>query len=473
MNIKSMLPLVSSILPIPGDSPNQRMIIPIVLIFSTGFAILGVFSSLIPIAIIGLILTCFGGLILLRWPGLGYPLLIVSSLLVPLSISTGTQTRINSSLIVVMGLIVLWLLEMLGKQRRVSLIPSRALIPAFLFAGSALLSLGFGQLNWYPTSGASLFAQVGGTLIMIMSVGAFLVAAHQFQSENWLKATVWVFIILGTLYALLFIIPSFRPYINRIYQRAVVDSLFWTWLSVMAFSQAYLNTHLPRRIRLLTGLATVIILYNLFFVRQSWTSGWLPAGFAIFLVVLLDRPKLAIGLGAGLGLFALIGSQIASQYLLGGDNEYSLLTRLEAWKILGEIIAKNPIFGLGPANYYWYTPFYQILGYSVTFNSHNNYIDIIAQTGLIGLGTFLWFAFEVGKTGLKIYKKIPLGFARAYIFGAIGGLGGTLVSGMFGDWILPFVYNVGMNGYRASVLAWLFLGGLVFLANHYAQHSSK
>jgi len=45
----------------------------------------------------------------------------------------------------------------------------------------------------------------------------------------------------------------------------------------------------------------------------------------------------------------------------------------------------------------------------------------------------------------------------------LGGLVGTLAAGMLGDWILPFVYNVGLHGYRSSVIFWLFLGGLVAL----------
>ena len=27
--------------------------------------------------------------------------------------------------------------------------------------------------------------------------------------------------------------------------------------------------------------------------------------------------------------------------------------------------------------------------------------------------------------------------------------------------VIPFVYNVGLKGFRASVLGWIFLGGLV------------
>ncbi len=54
-----------------------------------------------------------------------------------------------------------------------------------------------------------------------------------------------------------------------------------------------------------------------------------------------------------------------------------------------------------------------------------------------------------------------VGFARGYVYACLGGLAGTLVAGMLGDWFLPFVYNIGLAGFRASMLGWLFLGGLV------------
>jgi hypothetical protein len=36
-----------------------------------------------------------------------------------------------------------------------------------------------------------------------------------------------------------------------------------------------------------------------------------------------------------------------------------------------------------------------------------------------------------------------------------------VVAGMIGDWVLPFFYNIGLTGFRSSILGWLFLGGLV------------
>ena len=40
---------------------------------------------------------------------------------------------------------------------------------------------------------------------------------------------------------------------------------------------------------------------------------------------------------------------------------------------------------------------------------------------------------------------------------------GALVLMLFADWILPHVYNIGFPGFQASVLLWVFLGGLIAL----------
>ena len=43
----------------------------------------------------------------------------------------------------------------------------------------------------------------------------------------------------------------------------------------------------------------------------------------------------------------------------------------------------------------------------------------------------------------------------------------TLLSAGFGDWVVPFFYNITLGGFRASVLGWLFLGGLIALGQIY------
>ena len=146
--------------------------------------------------------------------------------------------------------------------------------------------------------------------------------------------------------------------------------------------------------------------------------------------------------------------------LVTGGEDYSVLTRVEALRILLEIIKVNPFLGLGPANYYWYTPLFPILGYNVSFNSHNNYIDIVAQIGIFGLLFFVWFFWELARTGLRMLPTAPEGFERAFVIGVLGGIAGTVVAGFLGDWIIPFVYNVGLVGFRSSIFGWVFLGAL-------------
>jgi hypothetical protein len=152
--------------------------------------------------------------------------------------------------------------------------------------------------------------------------------------------------------------------------------------------------------------------------------------------------------------YILISNAIATE-------EYSLGTRVDAWVIVTEITLVNPILGLGFANYYWYTPLFPIRGWRVNFNSHSQIVDIFAQTGVLGLLSFFWFAGELGNLGLRLREKVPDGFARAYVYGALGGLVATLFAAFLVDWVLPFIYNIGLGGFRASILAWIFLGGLV------------
>jgi hypothetical protein len=90
-------------------------------------------------------------------------------------------------------------------------------------------------------------------------------------------------------------------------------------------------------------------------------------------------------------------------------------------------------------------------------------VDMFAHGGLLGLGLFLWFAGEVAGLGLRLRAGHTRGFLAGYVNGVLAAGAGSLVIMVLGDWILPFVYNVGFLGFQASVLVWLFMGGLVAL----------
>ncbi|MBK8047646.1 MAG: O-antigen ligase family protein [Anaerolineales bacterium] len=237
-------------------------------------------------------------------------------------------------------------------------------------------------------------------------------------------------------------------------------AFFWVWLAVLPFSMALFNNKLKvpvRAVLLMIALLTVYVVY----VRQNdWKSGWVPVVIALAVTLVLYNWRF----GAVMAVASLIPAAALAQRALASDT-YSYSARLEAWTIIWEIIKVNPVLGLGPANYYYYTPLFPIRGYFVNFNSHSQYVDLVAQTGILGLIVFVWFFFEVGRVGWRLYRsKVSDPFARAYILAALGGFVATLVAGFLGDWVIPFFYNVAMYGFRSTMLSWVFLGGLVALA---------
>jgi O-antigen ligase len=402
----------------------------------------------------------------LRWPPLGLATLVFASLVVPFAIGTGTQTSLNATVLLLPVLIGLWLLDMVRRQD-LRLLASRPIPPLLALCVVATLSFVAGNLTWLVfAQTAPLRAQLGGLAIFLLSAGAFLLVAHQVRDLRWLERLTWLYLGLGSVYIVGRIVPFVGKWVISIFEAGAVgtgNGLFWTWLVALAFSQAAFNRRLRLGWRLALGGLVLATFYVSLFQARDWASGWLPSVVAVVVILCVGAPRLGLSTALVVGMVAALNVQNILGMVMT-DERYSLLTRLEAWRIVAEIIKANPVLGLGPANYYHYTPLYPILGWYVQFNSHNNYVDIVAQTGLLGLACFLWFAWEVGWLGWQLRHRVSTGFPRAYVYGALGGLAGTLASMMLVDTFLPFVYNIGLSGFRTSALAWLFLGGLVALA---------
>jgi hypothetical protein len=156
----------------------------------------------------------------------------------------------------------------------------------------------------------------------------------------------------------------------------------------------------------------------------------------------------------------------------GGEAEWveSGGSRLALAGRVVELTMRNPITGLGPAAYRPYGRLVPLLYEGAYYNnlglsSHNNYVDLFSHAGLLGLGLFLWFAVEVIRLAVRSRARYTDGFAAGFVNGMLAAWVGALVVMILADWILPFVYNIGFSGFQASVLVWLFLGGLVALEN--------
>ncbi len=419
-----------------------------------GAALLGRQPSVLPVlAVAGIA----GVLIFYRWPELGLLLTLIGAM----SSDWNGPSGLNIAMLGVALLLGLWLAEMLVLQRKFVLVGWSPVRAGVVLCLVGMFSFLFGMLPWFPASPAPLGAQLGGLTLVILAVGIFAWTANRVRSLHWLKVITFGFITFATLHIAAYFLPVVGTVIHRyLFPGTATGSMFWAWLAVLSFSQALYNRSLGIVPRIILGLVTAGTLYVAYVVQNDWKSGWVPAAVGISIVLALSSWRVALLMMIG----ALLPLGTIAQGLISSDA-YSYSTRMEAWQILGEIIKVNPILGLGTANYYWYTPLFSIRGYNVNFNSHSQYVDLVAQYGLLGLLAFLWFMFEIGRVLLRLLRRqFADDFARAYLIGAAGGFVATLAAGFLGDWLFPFFYNVGMYGFRAAVLPWVFLGGLFVIA---------
>lgn len=400
-------------------------------------------------------------LVLVQYPNIGFILIFLGGIFIPFTGPSNT----NASVAMIALMLALWILDMLVVKRKFEFINSRALLPAIVFLVVSIVSFGMGQIPWFIFANqAPITAQAGGFAIFALSVGVLFLMAHLVKDMLWLKWIVWVFFGLGAVY--IFARFAEISIIDNFYHIGFTASaMFWTWLVVLALGQVIYNHQLKLRYKLfLAGLVlmTMIVAYV---QANDWKSGWVPplAGIGVLLAIKFKKyiiftiPFVVLGIAYAIGV-------------LVSSDAYSWGTRVDAWVIILKIsLEVSPILGMGFSNYYWYTPLFPIRGFSVSFNSHSQYVDLIAQVGLVGLAIFLWIFFEFARTSWRLANQLQNGFARAYAYSILAGVVASLTAAFLVDWILPFVYNIGFQGFRASILMWMFFGGLVAIEQMYKK----
>ncbi|HKI53606.1 MAG TPA: O-antigen ligase family protein [Anaerolineales bacterium] len=410
------------------------------------------------IVLMGIVAGVAGLLALLRFPNLGFILLFLGGMFIPFEGPGG----FNASILTVIMMIGLWFMDMFVVKRRFVFVASRPMRPALYMLLVSIVAFAMGQIPWFVFANqAPLDAQFGGFAIYFFLITAMIMTANVLKDIKWLKAIVWIYIGLGTLYVLG---RTFNlSIVDTLYQHGVnSNSMFWMWLVILPLSQAIFNNHLKTRSRAFLYMVVTLTFYVSIVQAGDWKSGWVPSAVAAGVLVAVKFKKFipfAIP-------FALIVVVYLAKDLISTD-QYSWGTRVDAWSVVLGISSASPIIGLGFANYYWYAKVFTIRGYHLRFNSHSQFVDIIAQTGILGLTCFLWILFEIGRLSWKLTDQLPDGFAKGYAYGIFASVFGSLMAAFLVDWLLPFAYNIGLDGVRASILPWIFFGGLISLEQIY------
>ena len=196
-----------------------------------------------------------------------------------------------------------------------------------------------------------------------------------------------------------------------------------------------------RRERHWLQLSALIILTAIIF---SYTRGvWLGIiGGLIFMAILRSKRLLLLvitGIIVGSMFLTIFPSSKLTRRVVGTfKSERPVGDRIYFWQGSLRIIRDYPITGLGWEGFGIVYPRYKPAeGRQLVCHAHNNFIDMAVDSGLLGLGIFIWFLVTIYKVGFHIFKELEDGYFKGIAWGFLGSLTAFLIAGLsqynFGD----------------------------------------
>jgi O-antigen ligase len=381
-------------------------------------------------------------------------------------VGTGTGTPITLSFVLIISLFAAWMIRLLVIERSFkSVLPGAPNWLIIIFAVIVLISLIWGNLYVEPPIRQMMEDKLNPRLmtaaVFILSPAVTLIVANFIRSIRAMKVVVWWFVVYGGLIAALRLTDLGWPsFFNARGQLGV-------WTAVLALGQVFYNTRLKpwQRVGLLT--IPVVWVYIQLTLGRTWLSGWVPVVIGFIGMTFLYSRKLFVLVCIIAVVFALVN--IAEfQRIFEAESIESGNTRVTAWDQTIQVVRDHFLFGTGPAGYYFYLYIY-VGGFFQL--SHNNYVDVIAQTGVLGFAVYIALWLSIGWITLKTYFIAPkIGFLRGLANSLLVIYGLTLVVMMLGDWVIPFPYTQTLAGISYTIWAWMFAGMSIGLY-HYCKAS--
>ncbi len=315
------------------------------------------------------------------------------------------------------------------------------------------------------------FASLEGLADTAMYLGALLIAAGVLTTHSrrrWWFAVFMVVAVLHGVYALaqtqgLRFTPQFENLIASTYYNPNQYAAFLD-LAIPLFCALVLFT-IHKSIRMIAVILALLMFSNRL-ISDSW-GGLLSVGFALFFLFTyyISTKK---GIGFALNAFVLVIFAVTSvtiityQYIrinqpakmqkIVQGIQLNLGLRYNIYKSNFGLIAKYPVFGVGPSNYVRAFPEFRAPRADGSGNAthrqvehaHNDLMHIAVETGL--LGAFLYLSVLV--TSLWRSNAIPIFFALVALIGH--GLGDSNFSFIQGNAFMGFVL-LGMLASKDSI----------------------
>lgn len=388
-------------------------------------------------------------------------LVLVVSTVFDFGISSGTETDIKLVLLLLLVLVFLWAFRLFVVERSVEGVRGVAvIIPTLLFALAVVISFVWSMYYVVPAVRPLMYDKFMPRLVtlvvLIISPLTTILYANTMRSDRAFKFLVGWCVLAGAIMLPFSITESPLP----VPELMNTGGQFVAWVGLLAVSQLLFNHKLPRYLLPILLIVAGGWLYVSVGMRFSWLSGWVPLVGGLSVVLFFRFPRLMIVVALILLAVAVVNfDQIEERF--ADESAESGSTRLEAGQQTIRVVRDHFLFGTGPTGYYFYLTVY--IG-GLFQLSHNNYIDIIAQTGVLGFAMYVWMWAATGWYVLKAYRTVPRGgFHHALAAALVGAYCVSLGVMMLGDWVTPFTYTQTLSGISYTIWHWILAGTAIAL----------
>jgi putative inorganic carbon (HCO3(-)) transporter len=241
------------------------------------------------------------------------------------------------------------------------------------------------------------------------------------------------------------------------YYRAVGFYGFYLTFAALAMIVFFLALSHAFELRERRIVTSVLALVSFLAIVGSFArSIWLSLAVGIPLFGFLRNKKIGITVTIALVALASIGILVepalryrAESIIDMSQNE----TRLNLWKTAIEVAKAHPLLGVGEDNWDHAFPKFKVEGnYDTTVHPHNDYLNVLASSGVPGLIAFLGMWVIALSTGFRMWRRSGDPLVRSVALGASLSLLGFLVGAFFQNYYGTF----------ANCLGWWFTVGLIF-----------
>lgn len=323
------------------------------------------------------------------------------------------------------------------------------------------------------------YATVPQALRMLGYIVMYFTIVHHFLRRDRLK---WIFMLLTVAsippcgYGLLqhfridpiMWIPSSHERILAMFGNPTYFAAYLAFTMPVTFAAYLIEDRRDMRVFYLVALATQQICLLWTYSRGPWMGTLAALIITLGLSGTLHFRQTARKFGARLAWLAvaLILVTIAVSYHSGiaeraastaDMNSAGNLQRVLQWKAGLRVFMKHPVFGVGPGALKVYIPenltpaFFKTGVESVSEHAHNEFVEVAADTGIVGLGLFIWILVSASLMVWRFIKnsKRDDSWGWCYSSALLGGIVALLICNLAG---VTMRYSCG------AVYFWVYLG---------------